>query len=211
MRAYDPNAPKTFGSDLLKAHADKQAPCLISIIVPSHNEEGNLLPLYNELVHVLSRLPYPWELIVVDDGSLDGTWREISMLHAQDVYVKGIRLSRNFGHQYALLAGLSHATGQVLISMDADLQHPPAVIPQLLKEWQAGSKIVHTTRIDPPTLSLIKRLTSFSFYRLFTLLCGVEISAGRADFRLLDRQVADELLALRESDIFFRGLVHWMG
>ena len=184
---------------------------LVSIVVPAFCEEGNLPTLYDELLPVLNKAVGSWELLIVDDGSTDGTWREISGLHRRDPRVKGLRLSRNFGHQHALLAGLADAAGQAVITMDADLQHPPTVIPQLLAQWQEGSKIVHTVRIDHQNISWIKRITSKTFYRIFSYLSGVNLSAGMADFRLMDRQVVDEILQLGEGGLFLRGLVQWVG
>jgi glycosyltransferase involved in cell wall biosynthesis len=191
--------------------ADGQALPMISVVIPAFCEEGNLLRLYEELVQGLASAAVMWELIIVDDGSIDGTWDEIFALHQRDARVKGLRLSRNFGHQYALFAGLAHATGKAVITMDADLQHPPAVIPQLLALWYAGSKIVHTVRVDDQTTPWLKKTTSHMFYRIFSCLSGVELSAGMADFRLLDRQVIDELLQFNEGNLFLRGLIHWVG
>ena len=201
-------------SNLLSAQrnsVEEQRPPTISIVIPAYYEEGNLFKLYEELLQILTPMSVPWELIIVDDGSTDGTWRELSVLHQQDARVKGLQLSRNFGHQYALSAGLSNATGQAIITMDADLQHPPAVIPQLIAQWNKGSKIVHTVRIDHQNVPWLKKITSRVFYKIFSFLSGVELSAGMADFRLLDRQVADELIQLKESGLFLRGLVQWIG
>src|SRR5690606_24135801 len=110
-----------------------------------------------------------------------------------DARVRGVRLSRNFGHQSALMAGLAAARGRAVISLDADLQHPPDLIPALIRKWQEGFQIVHAVRRDPPETSGFKRLSSRAYYRLFTFLSGVEIEPGSADFRLLDRQVVDEI------------------
>ena len=183
----------------------------LSLVIPAFFEEGNLAQLHRELVGVLDAAALDWELILVDDGSTDGTWTEVESLHGRDPRVRGLRLSRNFGHQYALFAGLSQASGLAVVMMDADLQHPPAVVPQLLDEWRKGAKIVHTVRRDPPSLPWIKRMTSNVFYRVFSFLSGVKLSAGMADFRLLDRQVVDQVLRLREGGLFLRGLVHWVG
>jgi glycosyltransferase involved in cell wall biosynthesis len=185
-------------------------PAIISIVVPAYCEEDNLLVLYKQVVGALAKKA-SWELIIVDDGSTDATWSEIGALHERDARVKGLRLSRNFGHQYALVAGLANAAGQAVITMDADLQHPPEVIPQLLTHWSGGSKIVHTVRIDHKQLSWMKRITSRIFYRVFSCFSGVNLSAGMADFRLLDRQVVDEILQLSEAGLFLRGLIHWLG
>jgi glycosyltransferase involved in cell wall biosynthesis len=183
----------------------------ISVVIPAYCEEGNLVEFYEELSQVLASLRLCWELIIVDDGSTDGTWREISQLHQRDPRVKGLRLSRNFGHQYALFAGLSSAMGTGVITMDADLQHPPAVIVQLLEQWRKGSWIVHTVRIDHEDIPRLKKITSRIFYKIFSFLSGVELSAGMADFRLLDRKVVDEMLQLKEGGLFLRGLVQWVG
>ena len=184
---------------------------MLSVVIPAFFEEGNLPELYRELVHVLDSIGLAWEVIIVDDGSTDGTWAEVGKLHRRDTRIRGLRLSRNFGHQYALFAGLSHSSGRAVVMMDADLQHPPAVIPRLLDEWRNGAKIVHTVRKNPPSLPWSKRVTSSLFYRAFSFLSGVQLSAGMADFRLLDRDVVDQLLALREGALFLRGLVHWVG
>jgi dolichol-phosphate mannosyltransferase len=184
---------------------------LLSIVVPAYCEERNLPVLYEELLSVLNMVAGSWELLIVDDGSTDGTWEQISAMHRRDTRVKGVKLSRNFGHQYALFAGLADAAGQAVITMDADLQHPPTVIPQLLAQWYGGSKIVHTVRIDHQNISWLKRITSRLFYRIFSYLSGVNLSAGMADFRLMDRQVVDEILQLGEGGLFLRGLVQWVG
>ncbi|MBI2420921.1 MAG: glycosyltransferase family 2 protein, partial [Candidatus Levybacteria bacterium] len=114
-----------------------------------------------------------WEIILVDDGSEDNTWMEIMSLYKSDMRVKGVRLSRNFGHQYALFAGLSQTTGEAVITMDADLQHSPQLIPILVGEWRKGNKIVHTIRSDPKDLPFLKKVTSKLFYKIFSFLSGV--------------------------------------
>ncbi|KPJ99725.1 MAG: hypothetical protein AMJ60_04005 [Desulfobacterales bacterium SG8_35] len=189
----------------------KAAPTRISIIIPVYNEAGNLDRLIRELVAVLASLEADWEVIYVDDGSSDDTWAVIEKQHRGDNRVKGLRLSRNFGHQYALLAGLANGSGDALITMDGDLQHPVAIIPELVNEWRRGNMIVHTQRIDPPSLPFFKKLTSGLYYRIFSYLSGVKIASGMADFRLLDRRVAKEILVFNEEGLFFRGIAQWVG
>jgi len=184
---------------------------VVSVVVPAYKEAKNVGRLYDELARSLTSLGCTWELIIVDDGSPDGTWEFIVRLQERDPRVKGVRLSRNFGHQYALLAGMSEASGAAVVSLDADLQHPPGLIPALVWEWKKGNKIVHTVRRDSPGTSWGKRLTSRAFYRLFSFLSGVPLTAGMADFRLLDQQVVREILKLKESGLFLRGLVQWVG
>ncbi len=183
---------------------------LLSVVIPIFNEEGNVQKLYEELINVLSK-SLIWEIIFIDDGSSDNSWETISAIYKHDKRVRGLRFSRNFGHQYAIFAGLSVAHGSAVITMDADLQHPPALIPQLLKEWYSGSKIVHTVRKDNENISWGKKVSSKVFYKIFSVLSGVDLSAGMADYRLLDRQVVDELVRLKEGALFLRGLVEWLG
>ena len=184
---------------------------IISVVIPAYNEHGNLTKLYSELKQVLLSLDMTCEIIFVDDGSTDHTWNDIKTLYEKDQLVRGIRLSRNFGHQYALIAGLVNASGDAVISMDADLQHPPEVIPLLVAEWFKGNKIVKTVRRDNGELPAFKRLTSKLYYRLFSYLSGVEMQNGMADFRLLDRQVLNDILQFKEEGLFLRGVVQWVG
>jgi polyisoprenyl-phosphate glycosyltransferase len=150
-------------------------------------------------------------LIFVDDGSRDDTWSVVCDLAASDPKVKGVRLSRNFGHQYALVAGLEMAAGDAVITMDCDLQHPVEMLPILLEKWRAGFKVVKTLRQDECDLGRFKRWTSRSFYRLFSFLSGVRLQPGLADFRLLDRKAVHELLRFNEEGLFLRGLTEWIG
>lgn len=186
---------------------------MISIVIPAYNEERNLDVLHANVREVLDATvgPGEWELVVVDDGSVDRTWDAIDALAARDGRVRGVRLSRNFGHQAALLAGVAAARGDAVVMMDADMQHPPAVLPQLVRKWREGAQVVHAVRRDPPDLSWFKRTTSRFYYRLFSFLSGVAIEPGSADFCLLDRKVVDELLKFEEEGLFLRGLVHWVG
>jgi dolichol-phosphate mannosyltransferase len=190
-----------------------QGRAMISIVVPAYNEERNLEVLHRRVAEIMDGVVGrdDWELIFVDDGSADATWAAISVLNSNDARVRGVRLSRNFGHQSALMAGLAAARGQAVIMMDADLQHPPELLPDLVAKWREGYQIVHAVRRDPPNLSWFKRKTSRAYYKLFAFLSGVEIEPGAADFRLLDRQVLDEILQFEEEGLFLRGIVHWVG
>lgn len=184
---------------------------ILSIVVPAYYEEDNIKYLYDGLIKILEDIKLSWELIFVDDGSTDRTWFEIIKLNKIDNRVKGLRFSRNFGHQYALYAGFNFASGKAVISMDADMQHPPQVIPLMLAEWKKGYKIVNTIRIDNENTKLIKRFTSKWFYKIFSYLSGAELQGGMADFRLLDEQVVQEFLKFKENGLFLRGIVEWLG
>ena len=198
------------GSDMNDTRGKPPASRL-SIVVPAYDEEGNVERLYTELIKVLPLVNMPWEIVFIDDGSTDSTWAVIEALHERDSRVKGIRLSRNFGHQQALFAGLQHAAGDVVISMDADLQHPPGVVPSLIAEWRSGSQIVHTIRKDATDHGLFKGFISRLFYKMFSFLSGIDLKYGMADFRLMDRKVLDDILQFQEAGLFLRGIVQWVG
>jgi dolichol-phosphate mannosyltransferase len=183
----------------------------ISVVIPVYNEEGNILPMVERLDAVLGRIPYEHEIVFVDDGSSDRTWEAITGISGSDPAVTAYRFSRNFGHQNALLAGLEKATGDVIVTMDGDLQHPPELIPELISRWEEGYKIVHTRRQDPPSTGLLKRITSRNFYRAFSLLAGFKMPEGSSDFRLVDRQALRSLFQFQDSDLFLRGAFQWMG
>ena len=182
----------------------------VSVVIPCFNEAGNIRVLYDQLAPILASYPTR-ELLFVDDGSKDETVGLVEALSKKDATVKLIQLSRNFGHQAALKAGLDSAKGDCVISLDADLQHPPELIPDLIRKWQEGHEVVFTQREEDPNLSWMKRATSKLFYRLAQKLTSVQILQGTADFRLLDREVVDVLKQLDESYLFIRGLVSWVG
>jgi len=167
--------------------------------------------LFDKIFDVMSSLDMTWELIFCDDGSTDSTWAEIEALNEKNGNVLGIRLSRNFGHQQALIAGLTKSSGRAVITMDADHQHPPSLLPDLIKSWKCGNKIVHALRLDPKSLGFFKKLSSRLYYRIYSFLCGVKLQPGMADFRLLDRQVINDLLEFKEEGLFLRGMVQWVG
>ena len=183
----------------------------ISIVIPLFNEEGNLEKLYRELIGVLSATAQTYEIIFVDDGSSDTSFRIVKQLASADPAVRGISFSRNFGHQVAIMAGLETSRGEVVITMDGDLQHPPHLIPSLLSEYENGYDIVNTIRKDTQDAGLGKRMTSSLFYSLMRRMSDVQIVAGAADFRLMNRMVVDAFIRLPERDRFTRGLVSWMG
>ncbi len=184
---------------------------IVSVVSPSFNEEGNVRRFVDEVTDVLERVGETYEIILIDDGSSDQTWASISRIATEAPRVRGVRLSRNFGHQPALLAGLSQARGRAVISMDSDLQHPPEAIELLLAEWRKGYKIVNTRRNDEFVANIFKRTTSKWFYRFFSYLADIPIEDGASDFRLLDQDALKVLLKFAHADGFIRGSVQWMG
>jgi dolichol-phosphate mannosyltransferase len=186
---------------------------LLSVVSPAYNEEA-VLPAFNEeLVRVLSGMEdeFDFEIIYVDDGSSDCTPAILTRLALADPRVNFLRLSRNFGHQAALTAGLEYARGDVVISMDSDLQHPPSLIPQLIAGWKAGNDIVVTIREYHRSISLFKRMTSKVFSFAMRYCSGMEIRPSASDFRLLSRKALDALIRMPERLRFLRGMVHWLG
>ena len=184
--------------------------CEISIVVPAFNEAENLPKLVTLLCSHLQPLG-TFEIIIVDDGSRDRTIAVLREAAKNDPAVQYLRLSRNFGHQAALRAGLAYARGQAVISMDADLQHPVELVGRMIEQWRMGNAVVTTTRQDPKNLSLFKRATSRAYYKLLNWLSDTKLEPGSADFRLLDRTVVDTINSLPEADLFFRTLIPWLG
>jgi len=182
-----------------------------SIVVPLYEEEAVLPKLYERLAPVLDALDGPSEVIFVVDGGRDRSFEIVKELRARDERVKGLKFSRNFGHQYALSAGLDHASGDAVIMMDGDLQHPPEVIPQLIAEWQAGAQVVNTYRESTEGIGPLKKVTSAVFYGLLNRCGNIRLSPNSADFRLIDRRVADRFRGIREQARFLRGLFVWVG
>jgi polyisoprenyl-phosphate glycosyltransferase len=183
----------------------------ISIAIPLFNEEENIGVLYERLTAVLSGIASSYEIIFVDDGSTDSSFSKIIEISKKDQRVKGMALSRNFGHQIALTAGLEYAKGDVVITMDADLQHPPEMIPRLYEEYKKGNDVVNTFRETTADAGLLKRFTSFVFYKLINRLSDVYIEPASADFRLMSRKALDGFLKIKEKTRFTRGLITWMG
>jgi dolichol-phosphate mannosyltransferase len=183
---------------------------MISIIIPAYNEADNIKPIAGRIALAMEGC-HPFEIIFVDDGSTDETLAAIRNLAAVNPNVKYLSFSRNFGHQRALKAGYDYAKGDCVISMDADMQHPPELLGNLIEKWQEGFDVVYTVRVDSTQTSIIKKWTSRWFYRSVNLLADVNIPLGAADFRLLDRKVVDELKKFRENWLFIRGIVAWLG
>ncbi len=183
----------------------------ISIVIPAFNEAPCLSKLHQELSAVCDKLPFRFEFIFVNDGSTDHTTEVLAKLRAQDDRVRYLELSRNFGHQGALSAGLAFAGGDAVIMMDADLQHPPGLIPVLIERWQNGFEVVNTVRKGTEDGSLFKNLWSSAFYSVFRRLTGLSIEPGSADFRLMAREPLSALNSLPERHRFIRGLVPWLG
>ncbi|MGH8509306.1 MAG: glycosyltransferase family 2 protein [Gammaproteobacteria bacterium] len=183
----------------------------LSIVVPMCNEEDSVHPLARKLVAVLEGMGVAYEIVLVDDGSRDATWERIARLAAEIPAVIGVSLSRNFGHQRALLTGLQLARGQAVVSMDGDLQHPPELIPLLYEAWARGYKVVNTQRRGEEAASRFKRFTSRYFYKMFSILAEVPMAEGNSDFRLLDRTAVDVLVNLKAAELFLRGAVQWLG
>ena len=183
----------------------------LSVVAPIFNEQGNIRRLYESLRDVLNELGADFELIFVNDGSTDASADIVTDLHGGDARVKLLSLSRNFGHQAALTAGLDKASGDAVIMMDADMQHPPELIKELVARWKDGYEVVYTVRESARGPGPFKRLASAAFYGLFRRLSGLDLPANVADFRLLDKKVAAALRRFRERARFLRGLTKWAG
>ncbi len=183
----------------------------ISIVIPVCNEEANIAIVIAALQDVFQPLPYAYDVCFVDDGSTDGTLDELKQQSANHSNLFFISLSRNFGHQNALKAGLDMVDGDCVIMMDGDMQHPPDLIPELIQQWALGYDIVYTIRKDHKEMPLMKRKTSNMFYNLINNLSDIELEQGTADFRLMDKKVVEVFRAFKEIDLFMRGLIKWMG
>jgi polyisoprenyl-phosphate glycosyltransferase len=182
-----------------------------SIVLPAHNEVANIAPMVAALREVMAPLGR-FEIIYIDDGSNDGTLDTLREAAGADAAVRYVSFTRNFGHEAALRAGLSHARGRAVIVMDADLEHPPALIPDLVKEWRRGFKIVTARRIGYEiNVSWFKRATSRLYYRVLDALGDIRIEPGSANFMLLDRVVVDAINGIEDQDLFLRGAVRWLG
>jgi polyisoprenyl-phosphate glycosyltransferase len=182
---------------------------LLSVVAPVFNEEALIGEFYARVCAALEGLPF--ELVLVDDGSSDGSARVLDRLAAEDPRVRVVFLSRNFGHQTALTAGLDHARGDAVVMLDADLQDPPELIARMLDHWKAGCDVVYAVREHREGESRFKLTTARWFYRLFDKLAQVDLQHNSGDFRLLDRRALDALLSMRERSRFLRGMTVWVG
>jgi glycosyltransferase involved in cell wall biosynthesis len=184
-------------------------PRLVSVVAPMFDEEATLHAFCERVTAALGALPF--ELVCVDDGSRDATAAELTALAARDPRLKIVRLSRNFGHQAALTAGLEHARGDVVVMIDADLQDPPELIPVMLDAWRRGADVVYAVRESRAGETRLKLLTARWFYRLFQTLAKIELTPDSGDFRLMDRRALDALLRMPERSRFLRGMTVWVG
>ena len=182
----------------------------ISIIIPAFNEQDNIKILTEKLLTVLSKYSV-YEIIFIDDGSTDKTLEYIQDLSEKNSHIKYLSFSRNFGHQYALKAGFDHAAGDCVISMDADLQHPPELIDQMIQKWQEGYEIISAKRAGKSNLSIFKRKSAAIFYGLLNYISDIDLEKGAPDFRLMDKSVVEVFRRIGESSLFLRGMVPWVG
>jgi polyisoprenyl-phosphate glycosyltransferase len=182
---------------------------LLSVVAPMHDEQDNAPVLYRRLVAALEGIE--WELVVVEDGSRDDTARVLAAIAADDKRVKVLMLSRNFGHQPALTAGLEHARGDAVVMMDADLQDPPELIPEMVDRWRTGADVVYAVRESREGETRTKVWTAHLFYRLMARMAQIELPVDAGDFRLMDRRALEVLLAMPERNRFLRGMTAWVG
>ena len=182
---------------------------LLSVVAPVYNEVATIEQFYARVCSALQGIRF--EIVLVDDGSTDGSDRELQKLAMNDPRVRVVQLSRNFGHQTALTAGLDHARGDAVVMLDADLQDPPELIPKMLDHWRAGCDVIYAVREQRAGESRFKLTTARWFYALFDRLAQVELRHNAGDFRMLDRRALDALLAMRERNRFLRGMTVWVG
>ncbi len=182
-----------------------------SIITPIYNEIGNIPELYRRVKETMEKAAEPWELLMVDDGSTDGSTDEIRKIAALDEHVKPVIFARNFGHQIAVTAGLDYSQGQAVVVIDSDLQDPPEVILDMIAKWKEGYEVVFAQRTEREGETWFKLFTASLFYRLIYRITDVEIPMDTGDFRLLDRKVVDVMVQMRERHRFLRGMSSWVG
>lgn len=181
---------------------------MISVVIPLYNEAKKMKDNINEICKYLEKFDY--EMILIDDGSKDKTWQIIKELHIDNSKIKGIRFSRNFGKEIALCAGLDYANGDAVITMDSDLQHPPKYIEELISEWKKGNKIVECVRTDRRKQSIMYKIFAKTFYKMLKKMTNLDLN-NSLDYKILDREVVEDIRKLKENNVFFRGLVEWVG
>jgi glycosyltransferase involved in cell wall biosynthesis len=183
----------------------------LSVVVPVFNERESVPELYRRLTAALAGVSSSFEIVLVDDGSNDGSWEIIRELAARDSRVKGLSFSRNFGHQMAFTAGLDHADGDAVVIMDADLQDPPELLPELVARWREGYDVVYAVRARRAGETAFKRFTAAAFYRLLRRITHVDIPVDTGDFRLMGRKAVAAFRRMPERHRFTRGMVAWLG
>lgn len=188
-----------------------QSKLTVDLVIPVFDEAGVIEQTYGQIRAVVDGLPYDFQVLFVDDGSRDGTADSLRTIAEQDPRVTVLSFSRNFGHQAALTAGLDHSTGDIVITLDGDGQHPPEMIPQMIDLCKQGYDIVQAQRIEGGQAFSFKQTTSSAFYRLINTISGTHIEPGAADFRALNRQAVDALKSMPEYHRFLRGMISWMG
>lgn len=183
---------------------------MISVVLPAYNEADNIEPAVSEISKVLTGCGEEYELVFISDGSTDGTYEKVQTIAKSDTHVKGAEFSRNFGKEAAIFAGLSLASGDAVIVMDCDLQHPVSVLPEMIKKWKGGAEVVEGIKNSRGKESIFHKMSAGLFYGIMSRLIKIDMNAS-SDFKLLDRKAVDALLELPESNTFFRALTFWIG
>lgn len=199
--------PITHGTTL----REREPPELVSLVTTAWNEEQILETFCDTVGAVLGETGLDYEIVVVDNGSTDGSLELIKSLQNRNSRIEYVSLSRNFGHQAGLIAGMEAARGDIVITMDADLQHPPGKLPEMIALWRQGHDIVNTRKMPGSRTPISRRLSDRLFYWFLSVLCNIPFSESQSDFRLLGRNALNALLSLPEREKFLRGLVHWIG
>ena len=183
----------------------------VTILIPCYNEQTSLGDLHLALTQLMSQQTgYQWQVLFINDGSKDDTLSIIKSIHKQDCRFGYVSLSRNFGKEAAMLAGFDYALGDCVVIMDADLQHPPTVIPQMLEQWEAGYDDVYARRTDRGREPLLRRIFTLAYYRLLQLVSRIDVLQNVGDFRLLDRKCIEALRQLRETQRYTKGMYCWI-
>ncbi len=184
---------------------------IISAVIPAYNESQGITEAIKRIADILNACESAWEIIIIDDGSSDQTYQKICQLSEAEPRIKGIALSRNFGKEAAMLAGLEHAKGEAVIVLDADLQHPPGFIPEMIDKWRSGAQIVHAVKRSRKEDSLVKKTAAHCINQLISSLGGINVK-NSSDFKLLDKEIVEIIIhRLPERERFFRGLTSWLG